>query len=382
MILFNNALFYGGTEKMIDDAVTINTGHLQIHHKGFYENQTMDNAFIPGDGLLSAMDELKSKKIIKGYSMRVQADALVSFNDTASGAVIQSIDLEKEKQLTTLHTKILPGGRGLKSSDRKSVLMGATLAKNMGAGVNSVITVMTQGFDGSICAEKLTVAGLFKSANPAYDQRLILMPHAQAVETFAMENFVHSILISITRPSDAPEVMKKLKDVTDSSTIEILGWKDLIPDIVQFAVIDISVGYIFAAILFLVVALTVLNTIQMSVFERTREFGVMLSVGTEPEKVFSIIMLESVFITVTGIVAGLILGAVICTFFKYHPIDYSRYASEFALYGVYTTAYPAVMTALNVITTAVVIFVSSLLFSILPARRASKLNPVDAVRHL
>jgi len=382
MILFNNALFHGGTEKMIDDAVTINAGHLQIHQKGFFENQTMENAFIPDSGLISTLNELKDKQMIKDFSMRVQTDALISFNDTTSGAVVQSIDVEKEKQLTTLHSKILPGGRELNSSDRKNIIMGDTLAKNLGTGVNSIITLLTQGFDGSICAEKLTIVGLFKSGNPSYDQRLILMPHAQAVETFAMGDFIHSIIISINRSSDLNQIMSKLKNVTDASSIEILGWRELIPDIVQFVVIDVSVGYIFAAILFLVVALTVLNTIQMSVFERTREFGVMLSIGTSPKNVFSIILFESVFITVIGIAAGLILGSVICTYFKYNPIDYSRFASEFALYGVYTTAYPAKLTALNVVITAVVIYASSILFSIIPARRASKLNPVDAVRHL
>ena len=130
------------------------------------------------------------------------------------------------------------------------------------------------------------------------------------------------------------------------------------------------------------VAFTVLNTVQMSVFERTKEFGVLLSIGTTPGRVFSIVMMESVFITLIGIALGIILGLGVSAVVERHPFDYSRFAAEFAVWGVYTTVYPAKVTAFNVVFTSALTFALAVLFSAIPARRAMNLKPVEAMRHL
>jgi len=198
-----------------------------------------------------------------------------------------------------------------------------------------------------------------------------------------MMGYVHSCAIRLRSSSDMERVRDGLRAVKNlPDTIEVLGWDELMPELVQFIVMDDIQAYIFDFILFMIVAFGILNTIQMSVFERTREFGVMLAIGTRPDQVISIVLVESFFISIMGIALGIALGAGISYYYWINPIDFSSYSEEMAVWGVSTVIYPADATALNLSMTATVTFVLALVFSIFPARRASRLRPIEAIRHL
>ncbi len=381
MIILFNSIATGGHEQMIEDAVALNVGHIQIHEKGFWDNLTIDYAFEPSPELL----ELLSKDPrIKSFTERVIAGGLLSFNDSTRGMMIQGIDPEKEQQVCNLHTKIHPGGRFLTSEDTTHAVIGNVLAKNSGTAVGDKIAMISQGFDGSIAAERFTIVGIFESGNPEYDRGLILIPLAQAKETFSMMGFVHSIVIRLDNSSDLSKVKEKITSLTSQgeTELEVMGWEELMPELVQFIVMDDMSAYIFDFILFMVVAFGILNTIQMSVFERTREFGVMLSIGTLPNQVTFMIMLESVIISFLGIFLGVIMGYSISWYFQVNPLDYSSYAEEMAVWGISTMIFPAKTTLLNVTVTSLLTFILGVLFSVFPARRAAKLNPIEAIRTL
>lgn len=379
MIIFMNSIAKGGHDQMINDAAALNTGHIQIHEKGYWENQTIDYAFRFTPSIRAA---LASDKKVSGYSIRLHAGGLLSYQDTTSGALIQGVDPVLEKNVSNLHTKIIKGGRYLLPGDNISIVIGEILAKNLGVKVGNSIAMISQGFDGSIAAEKLTIVGLFRSGNPEYDRSLVIMPIEQAKETFTMMGYVHSAVVRLKDVSDLVEVQKRLTSKIADTKLELMGWDQLMPELVQFIVMDDVSAYIFDLILFLVVAFGVLNTIQMSVFERTREFGIMLSIGTRPGQLIKMVLLESVFISILGILLGVALGCGVSAYFSVNPIDYSSYANEMAVWGISTTIFPADTTMLNVGVTSGFTFFLSIIFSFFPARRASRLEPVKAIRQL
>ncbi|MBP7583865.1 MAG: ABC transporter permease [Spirochaetes bacterium] len=382
MIIFNNALFNGATRAMVEDAVALNAGHLQICEKGFHENRTTDYAFTPSAELLTALEGMKKKGMISGVTPRIEASAMVSTGEITEGAVVQGVDVSSAKGVISIHEKILPGGRTLTPADTYAALLGDALAKNLGVSTGSRVNIISQGFDGSIASARLEVVGLVKSGNTALDQTLVLVPQSAADETFAMMGHVNSLVVRLSPDADTSAAAAALRNIAGPANLEVISWEKLIPEIVQFVVLDNIAGYIFSFILFVVVAFTVLNTVQMSVFERTKEFGVLLSIGTAPRRVFSIVMLESVFIALIGISLGIVLGLGVSAIVERHPFDYSQFAAEFAVWGVYTTVYPAKATAFNVVFTSALTFALAVLFSAIPARRAMNLKPVEAMRHL
>jgi len=242
--------------------------------------------------------------------------------------------------------------------------------------------MLSQGLDGSIAAENLIIVGIFKSGNPEYDRAMAIMNIAQAKETFSMMGYINSLVIRLKLTDYMEDVRKEIRDRVDQEGIEVMGWDELMPELVQFIVMDDMGAYIFDFILFMVVAFGILNTIQMSVFERIREFGVMMAIGTRPEQVRAMIMYEAFFITAFGIVLGLVLGSSISYYFTVNPLDWSAYAEEIKVWGVNTVVFPARVTAMNLMVTSGLTFLLAMIFAMFPARRASMLNPIEAIRHL
>jgi ABC-type antimicrobial peptide transport system permease subunit len=213
------------------------------------------------------------------------------------------------------------------------------------------------------------------------------MPFESASRTFAMMGYVNSIALRLKRPSLMNDVPRQHPRRRRPERLRLRrtggdGWDELMPELVQFVIMDDVSAYIFDFILFMIVAFGILNTIQMSVFERTREFGIMLAIGTRPEQVTAMVLLETLFISLIGVALGLALGSATGWYFAVNPIDYSDYAAEMSVWGVSTTVFPAKITALNILCTFTFTMVFSALFAYFPARRASKLSPVEAIRHL
>ncbi|MFC1671220.1 ABC transporter permease [Spirochaetota bacterium] len=379
MILFMNAFAKGGHDQMIEDAVKTNTGHIQIHEKGFWENNSLEYAFKIDPSLLSHINENPK---IDAFSIRIHANALLSYKNNTTGAIIQAVQPDKEKNISTIHKNILKGGRYLKPQDLNNIVMGKTLAKNLGVEVGDTVSIISQGFDGSIAAEDLVIVGMFKSGNPEYDRALIIMNIEQAKKTFSMMGFVNSITLRVKNFDKLNDVRDELRSKVDTKKIEVMSWEELMPELVQFIVMDDISAYIFDVVLYLLVAFGILNTIQMSVYERIREFGVMLSIGTKPSQVRSMIIVESIFITIIGIVLGIAVGSALSIYFAYNPLSFADYADEMSVWGVSTIIYPAKLTSLNLSLTVLLTFITSIIFTIFPARRASKLKPIDAIRHL
>jgi ABC-type lipoprotein release transport system permease subunit len=379
MIIFFNAFAKGGHDQMIEDTVSRNAGHIQVQAKGFWENKGIEDAFIPDEKLMKAIE---NDRDIAGYSERIHAGGLMSFKDTTSGVMVQGIDPDKDKSVSNIYKSILPGGRFLKSDDSRHIIIGETLAKNIGAKTGDKTALISQGFDGSIAAEHLTIVGIFKTGTLEYDSALIIMPIKQAADTFSMTDFINSITIRVKKIDACYEVRDRLLGNVDRKKIDVLGWKELMPDIVQFIIMDDISAYIFDFILFMIVAFAVLNTIQMSVFERIREFGVMLALGTRPGQITAIILVESLIISLLGVFFGSIGGGLLSWYFFINPLNYGAYSKEMAAIGMNTTIMPADMTMLNLSVTVILTVALSVLFSIIPARKASKLNPVEAIRHL
>ncbi len=368
----------GGYAQMIEDSIAPLTGHIQIHEKGFWKNMTLEYAFKNDRSLIEKIRKIKS---VKEAATRIYAGGLIIFRDSSAGAEILAINPNLEKKITTLHNYILPGGRYLEAGDTRSIILGKNLADNLGVKAGETISFISQGFDGSIAADNFIVRGVFRSPNVSYNRTLALIPFAQGVETFSMGDYISSIVVRTDDTDYVPAAMNSLKKIAGED-LEVMSWDELMPEILQFIVMDRVSSHIFVFMLYMIVAFGILNTIQMSVFERTRELGIMLSIGTSPVKIFSMVITESVIIAFIGIIFGLISGAAISYYFTIYPMDFSEYQAEMELYGMSTLVYYAKLKLSDFLVTAGILMFLSLTFTFFPARRAAGLNPVRAIRHL
>jgi ABC-type lipoprotein release transport system permease subunit len=378
LILFMRSLQNGGYEQMIEDSIAPVTGHMQIHEKGYRKNLTLEYAFKNDSSMIEAIRQIDG---IMGISPRIYTGGLLIFKDSSAGSEIYAVDPECEKKITTLHNYILPGGRYLEAGDIRSIVLGNKLAENLGAKTGDTVSILSQGFDGSIAADSFIVRGIFRSPNAGYNRGLALIPLAQGNETFSMNNFISAYVIRADETSSVDNLEGEIKKITREE-LEVVTWDRIMPEVLQFIAMDRVSSHIFVFILYMIVAFGILNTIQMSVFERIRELGIMLSIGTSPVRIFSMVLIESFIISVIGISAGLLCGWALSFYFTIYPIDFSGYQAEMEIYGMSTLVYYAKIKSYDFIVTASIILFLSLTFTAFPAGRAAKLNPVRAIRHL
>ncbi len=379
LIILSNAFAKGSHDDMIETAVASNVGHIQVHEKGYWKNRSIDYGFVFSEEI---RQELVSLDDVEAFALRVNAMALLSYQDNTAGVMIQGVDPEQEIKVSTINNYILKGGRYLRAEDRQQVVLGESLAKNVGMGVGDSFVIISQGFDGSIAAENLEVVGLFKSGNPEYDRSLVLMPLEQAKQSFSMMGRITTLVVRIKEFKALADVKSRLMAMVSQEDIEVMGWDELMPELVQYIVMDNIGAYIFDMVLFIVVAFGILNTIQMAVFERTREFGIMLAVGTTPFQIVATILVETAIIAAMGVVLGVALGASMSYYWQVNPIYIGQYAQQMSVYGVNILSMSADATWLSVTLTAIITFSLAVLFSIFPARRAARLKPVEAIRQL
>lgn len=378
MVIFMRSMQNGAFEQMAEDGISLLTGHIQIHESGYWKNRTMEYAFRDDPALLGS---IRSMKHVKAVSRRIHAGALIIYGESAEPVEIIGIEPSVERDISTIGRCILPGGMFLRDEDTKSVVIGEVIAKKLGVKTGGTVSILSQGFDGSIAADYLRVSGIFSSQNTGYNSSMAFMSFRQTVETFSMSGYVSSYTVRLDSNDALVQVAESIRTAAGDG-LEVMSWEDLMPEIMQFIVIKRFGSYLYVVILYLIVAFGILNTIQMSVYERIRELGIMTAIGTGPGRIFSMIMTESVIVALLGICAGLAGGAALSYYFTVNPVDISGYRSEMGLYNVTTLVYHAKMKTGDFVECIISLLFIAVVFTYFPAKRASGLDPVRAIRHL
>jgi len=368
----------GSYDSMINASVKINTGHIQIQHKDYLKNQAIHKTVSKPNTLTNL---LNTTPHIENYSFRARAFSLVSSKDRTYGVMIMGVDPIKEKKVSTIE-KLIRQGEYLSASDSDSIIIGALLAKNLRVQLNDELTILGQGKEGSVAATIVTVKGIFESGMDDVDRYIMYMPLFYFQDVYTMQGDVHEIVINATYLSKVFEIKKNLLSymANDPALAElaVLDWMTLTPGLVQSISLDLISGVIFYIILIIVVAFSIFNTFLMAVFERTREFGVMMALGVTPRRLTKILLTESLMLTAIGVVTGVIIGSAITYYFQVYGFDISGMSELLTHYGISGKMYCR-LTLLTALAGPVLVFMITFLIALYPAIKVKNLRPIDAL---
>jgi ABC-type lipoprotein release transport system permease subunit len=362
---------------MINNTLKIHTGNLQVHDLGYWDDKTIYKSFTPPEELIRFLDE---DKRIEAYVRRLNVDALISSGSDTDGILLIGVEPERELKFSSINKKKVKG-EYLKPGDPNGIFLGDTLAKNLNVGVSDSIIVICQDFYGGIGAAEYKLAGTFRSGSPEIDRSMAFITLDAAQYLLSMDDRVSEVSVFLADSRALKKVTRDIKGIVDLEEYEVMTWDELLPELVQVIELDNVFGYIFFGMILLVVIFGILNTILMSVMERYREFGVMMALGTKPGDLIRLILTESFFIAVLGIVIGNIIGFAIAYYFSVVPIDLSSYSASLESFGMDPHIYTKLYVWIFLLTDLVIIF-STLLSALYPAFKASRLKPVRALRYV
>ena len=222
------------------------------------------------------------------------------------------------------------------------------------------------------------VCGIYKTTNTGFDQLSVFVNANELKNLYGGDRILtHEIAILLNNMENAGKVKEKLMQLPGNNSVRT--WKELAPDAAMMNDFMLLYYFIFIGIIMLALAFGIINTMLMAILERTRELGMLMAIGMNQRRIFSMIMLETIFLTTVGAAAGILSGWVIAEILGKTGIHFTGWGEGFEAIGFAAKVYPVVTLNFFIFTTIMVI-VTAMISSIWPARKALKLNPVEALR--
>ncbi len=379
LLVFMLSWQFGSYDTMINAAVKVHTGHLQVQAAGYHEQQDMH---------LVVSDPTAVTRILEGipdvtaHTARATAFSLVSSKERTYGVAVRGIDPVRETQVTTLK-QLIREGHYFTEGDTNAALVGGLLAKNLRVGVGDEVVLLGQGRDGSIAATVVRVKGIFRYGQDEFDRNFIYLPLPYFQEVYSMRGAVHEVVALCVSLEAVPRVKRAvaagLKTIDEENKLVVLDWMELMPGLIQSIKMDLISGFIFYIILIVVVAFSILNTFLMVIFERTREFGVFMALGTTPGRLTRLLLFESTTLTLLGTALGILAGSLVTWYFQVHGIVISGTSEMLRQYGLPERMYPQ-LSPLSIAVGAGLVLVITLMTALYPALKVRRLRPVEAMR--
>lgn len=366
----------GSYATVIDSFTKTQTGHVQIHAPGYLKNPSMHLKITHGEKLIETLVGIKE---IQSFSPRILGAGLTYHSTKATPAVIWGIDPERENLTTSLERKVKKGRyiiSGLSQNERYEVMIGARLAKSLNCSLGDRLVLISQGFDGSIANDEFDVVGIVGNDQSNLRSHVFMSLRASR-EFFSMGDQFHEIAVVTGHYKYAEELSKNLEKKLAQFKVSVAPWQVIAKEFYNAMLTDKKGNQITLFIIIVMVALGVLNTILMSVMERTKEYGVLRALGTRPMMVFALVVLESLILALVAIALSFVVSLPINYFFVYHGITLSE---PFEMAGIYFDTFTGEFSIYTVFYPAAVVIFATLLVSTYPGLRSAFIRPIDALR--
>lgn len=378
MVIFV-ALIEGMLLSFERNAVTMSVGEIQIHQQGYRDDPDLYKRVI-----LDAAAEIAIEENGLFYSERLYGFALAAAGTSSAGIQLRGINPEQEKQVTQIHQHIHQG-QWLNSHAPYGVVIGKKLARTLDVKIGNEVIILSQASDGSMADALFEVRGILKSVGEEIDRSGFYILDTTFRELMIVAEGSHEIALQ-RKNTDDELIAKTIALEKEISQLqpqwEVNGWRQILPLIAR--TLEASDGQMFFLILitYIAVAMIVLNSMLMSVFERLREFGVMKALGVSPTQLLALIYIESIILATLASVMGAVTGIMMSLYFYHNGIDLTTLSSGASIAGIAMDPIWRAELTWSAITLPVgFLFVMVLIAVIYPAFKAAIIKPVEAINY-
>jgi len=377
LIILMRALQFGFYDNIIKTVVESYAGYVEVHAEGYWDNQSLDNSMEVDQKLIN---DISSVEGVENIVQRLQTFSLISMGEKTKGGVINGVDISDEQKITDWNKKMVSGSFDLGENE---IIVGKGIAEYFDIRENDTLILYGQGYRGMMAAGKYRVKGVIDLKNPDLNKLGIFMAIESARNYVSSEEISTHIIIDKEQYYDEEKIVKDLSQIL-SKDYEIMTWKKTLPEIEQTITADNAGGLIMAFILYIIVVFGMFGTVLMMTEERKYEFGVLISIGMSRIRLFRIILIETIILSMIGVLLAIILTYPISYYFNLNPIDMAVLMGEGADQMLedlgFSPLAPMSISWDIPLSHALVIFIFSLLISIYPAIKILNLNPVKSMK--
>lgn len=315
---------------LIDNVLHSYTGYLQIHEKGYWDNQTFDYSMADNDPL---MLKIKSSKHVRGLIPRLESFSLASSGEKTKGVLTVGINPSLENEFTMLDKKIV-AGRYIQLSDT-GVLVSERLANFLHAQTGDSIVLLGQGYQGISASGIFKVIGIVKLPSPEFDNKIVFMPLPLAQDYYSAQGRLTSWVVDLKDPQKMDQTAGEISKIIKGRSYEVLTWEKMLVELYQQYISNEGSATILISLLYLIVGFGVFGTVLMMLAERHREFAVMITLGMRRSRLITLVGTELFFIIVIGLLFGFLGSVPIVGYFHFNPIHFTgKMARAFASFGM------------------------------------------------
>jgi ABC-type lipoprotein release transport system permease subunit len=373
-LVFVDAIVLGMNDSMVHSATASFMGDGQIEREGFRQSLEVEETI---NGFPAILDNVRQESIVANATPRILSMAMMSSPADVSGITMVGIDPNSEPPLSQIDEAITKGSYFEGDSER-DVVIGYELADLLSVDLGDRIVITSaQAHTGDLAQEMFRVSGIFNVGIKDMDKGMAFVRLSKAQDMLNLAGQAHQIAIKFVSTDMGSNTNLPFwkKYSRDGNVAE--GWIQMMPELAQALRLSRWSTAIVGIVLFSVVALGIINTLFMSLYERMFEFGVMRAVGTRPFAIGRLIVFEAGALAILSIVLGTVLGLVVTLIFKHTGIDYS--GIEYAGVTFRELLYPR-METYQFILFPVCVFLFTMIVGLYPARYAAKMGPAEAMR--
>lgn len=365
---------------MINAGATMGLGHITIEPHGYNQTPSLDKR------LLNAGQIRKHVLTMPGVSnaiVRIMGQAMFASASKTIGGMFLAVDPSQESPDQNLLLRSLIQGQLFPGTDGRGIVVGSKMAKKLNLRIGKKLVYTTTDVSGEIVSEIARVTGIFETGVGEVDGALVLLP-INSVRAILHYDDEDATLVAVTVNDQryAERIRDKIAAAVGNPLREVLTWKQTQTELAGIITMDKSGNYITQVLIGLLIAAGILNTLLMSVLERTREFGVMMAVGMSPSTLFKLVLVESFWLALIGLAVGIIITAPWYAYLHYVGLDFSgAIGNDYSAGGVLVD--PIFRIRLykeSIIAILAGVFSLTLLSGIYPAWRAGRTPPVESLK--
>ncbi|MCO5123230.1 MAG: ABC transporter permease [Rhizobacter sp.] len=374
----------GAHNSMIRNAIKLGEGHITVQPRGYLESPANHRFLADGEALAA---KIRSLDVPGRVEPRISLQVLASTPANSVGAALEGLASADDERVRMLKPRLVEG-EWFAPGDARGIVIGDGMARKLKAGVGAKVVLMAGKQGGDSQAQLGRVRGIFDSKVDELDDFLVLADiglarlFLEGEGADATKAPVTRFAIFLDNPDTLPTWSARLKAGLDNDQVVALDWREMMPQLVQFVFIDDAGNYVFLLLILVLVVFGIVNTVLMSVLERTREFGLLRALGLGRRHLLMLVFCESLLLGLLAVVIGWIFGGGAHLWFAHAGIDVGALMGDStAMMGTFMD--PVIHTELSsqrVLQLTLIIFAATLGSGIYPAIKAARVTPVHALR--